>query len=143
MPSREVSVEASPVLDPAEVMSLYEAVGWTAYTDEPSTLEAALAGSSLVLAARCEGRLVGLARVISDGATICYVQDLLVHPDAQRTGVGRTLMLAVLKHFAGVRLKVLLTDDEPGQRVFYESVGFRETRDHGVGSLRAFVRFDS
>ena len=95
------------------------------------------------LAAIQHGPEARLARVISDGATVCYVQDLLVHPDAQRTGVGRTLMLAVLKHFAGVRQKVLLTDDEPGQRVFYESVGFRETRDHGVGSLRAFVRFAS
>jgi len=143
MPSAEVSVEASPVLDPAEVMALYDAVGWTAYTEDTSTLLAALAGSSLVLAARRDGQLVGLARVISDGASVCYVQDLLVHPDAQRTGVGRTLMLAVLERYAGLRQKVLLTDDKPGQRAFYETVGFRETRDHGAGSLRAFVRFDN
>ena len=36
---------------------------------------------------------------------------------------------------------VLLTDDEPGQRAFYESLGYRETRDFGEGTLRAFVRF--
>jgi hypothetical protein len=32
--------------------------------------------------------------------------------------------------------------DEPSQRAFYESLGYREIRDHGDGSLRAFVRFD-
>ena len=52
------------------------------------------------------------------------------------------LILAVLEPYAGVRQKVLLTDDEPGQRAFYESLGYRESRDHGAGSLRAFVRFD-
>jgi hypothetical protein len=35
---------------------------------------------------------------------------------------------------------MLLTDDEPGQRAFYESLGYAEIRDHGEGTLRAFVR---
>jgi len=142
VPSDELSVERGPVQDADEVIALYRAVGWTAYTDDPAVLHAALAGSSLVMAARRGGRLIGLARVISDGATICYLQDVLVHPDAQRTGVGRALVLAVLEPYAGVRQKVLLTDDEPGQRAFYESLGYRESRDHGAGSLLAFVRID-
>lgn len=138
----ETTVEPSPALDMDEVAALYRAVGWTSYTDDVPTLEAALAGSSHVVAARCDGHLVGLARVISDGATICYLQDVLVHPDAQRAGVGRALVLAALEPYVSVRQKVLLTDDEPGQRAFYESLGYRETRDHDAGPLRAFVRFD-
>ncbi|MCM3660460.1 GNAT family N-acetyltransferase [Georgenia satyanarayanai] len=136
------TVEASPALSMDEVEALYREVGWTTYADDVVTLEAALAGSSHVVAARRDGRLIGLARVISDGATICYLQDVLVHPDAQRAGVGRALVLAALEPYGSVRQKVLLTDDEPGQRAFYESLGYEETRDHGAGSLRAFVRFD-
>lgn len=145
MSSAELSVGAAACLEIDEVLALYDAVGWTAYTNDDVTLRAALAGSSLVVAARRGAQLVGLARVISDGATICYVQDLLVHPDAQRSGVGRALMLAVLERYAGLRQKVLLTDDEPGQRAFYEALGFHESRDlgaAGAGSLRAFIRFD-
>ncbi|MBZ2198364.1 GNAT family N-acetyltransferase [Occultella gossypii] len=138
-----IALESSPMLDIGEVTALYRAVGWTAYADDVATLEAALAGSSRVVAARRDGRLVGLARVISDGATICYLQDVLVHPDAQRAGVGRALILSALEPYAAVRQKVLLTDDEPGQRAFYESLGYRETRDYDAGSLRAFVRFDT
>ena len=38
--------------------------------------------------------------------------------------------------------QVLLTDAEPGQRAFYEALGYTETHDVGDGSsLRAFVRF--
>jgi hypothetical protein len=36
---------------------------------------------------------------------------------------------------------MLLTDDAPRQRAFYESLGFAETRDYQDGALRAFVRF--
>jgi hypothetical protein len=43
---------------------------------------------------------------------------------------------------AEVRQKVLLTDDEYAQKAFYESLGYREIRDFGEGTLRAFVRFD-
>jgi hypothetical protein len=49
---------------------------------------------------------------------------------------------AVLDRYRTVRQKVLLTDDEPGQRAFYESLGYAEIRDYGPGTLRSFVRFD-
>ena len=143
MPSADVVIEPSPVTDLCEVVALYRSVGWTAYADAPTTLEAALRGSSRVVTARRSGTLVGLARVITDGATICYLQDVLVHPDARGIGIGRDLVEASLRPYAHVRQKVLLTDHEPGQRAFYESLGFSETRDYGPGTLRAFVRFDS
>jgi GNAT superfamily N-acetyltransferase len=125
-----------------ELIPLYEAVGWSAYTRDPALLRAAVAGSSCVMVARRGPRLVGLARAISDGASVCYLQDILVHPDEQRAGIGRALVRAVLDHYPAVRQKVLLTDDEPGQRAFYESLGFAEIREYGPGTLRAFVRFD-
>jgi GNAT superfamily N-acetyltransferase len=126
----------------AELVALYGAVGWTAYVRSPERLRAAVRGSSCVLVARRDGRLVGLARAVSDGVSICYLQDVLVLPDEQRHGVGRLLVESLLARYADVRQKVLLTDDEPRQRAFYESLGYTEIRDFGEGTLRAFVRFD-
>lgn len=131
----DVVVAPAGDLDPAEVLALYRAVGWTAY--DPAALLAGIAGSSRVVAARRDGALVGLARVVSDGATICYLQDVLVRPDEQRRGTGRALVRAALVPYGSVRT-VLLTDDEPGQHAFYSSLGFRPVRDDGP--LRAFVR---
>jgi GNAT superfamily N-acetyltransferase len=117
-------------------------VGWSAYTDDPETLRAALEGSSIVVAARDGGTLVGLARVISDSASICYLQDILVHPAHHRTGMGRALVAEALAPYAHVRQKVLLTDDEPHQKAFYESLGYTWTSEFRGGAVRAFVRFD-
>ncbi|GGL00314.1 GNAT superfamily N-acetyltransferase [Curtobacterium luteum] len=124
---------------PDELVELYRSVGWSAYTRDRDLLVAAVAGSHGVVTAREDGVLVGLDRTVSDGATILYVQDVLVHPDHQRTGVGRALLGEVRHRYAHVRQTVLLTDDEPGQRAFYESLGFVEAHDVAPDPLRSFV----
>ena len=63
-----------------EVTELYRAVEWFAYTNDPDQLVRSLEGSTTIVAAREGQTLVGLARVISDGASICYLQDILVRP---------------------------------------------------------------
>lgn len=146
MPSLEYAAGAD--LPIAAVIRLYDAVGWSAYTDSPQTLAAALAGSTRVAVAWDDAELVGLARVVSDGHSICYLQDILVDPRHQRTGLGRQLAELVLAPFAHVRQKVLLTDTEPGQKAFYEALGYRQAgtdaaHDDAGLPLRAFVRFDA
>ncbi|QCR20139.1 GNAT family N-acetyltransferase [Agrococcus sp. SGAir0287] len=126
---------------PDELVALYDAVGWSAYTRDREALLAGIDGAWLVLAARDDdGALVGLARVVSDGATIAYVQDVLVAPSQQRTGIGRALLDAIAARTEGIRQTVLLTDAEPGQRAFYEAAGFTEAHDVAPHPLRAFVR---
>ncbi len=139
--SHEIVITADDRPSREELVGLYDAVGWSTYTTDPDVLEAAIEGSTHVVTARYSDDLLGLARVISDGATIAYLQDVLVRPELQREGVGKALVDAAMAPFTHVRQQVLLTDDEPGQRAFYESLGYAEIRDHGEGRLRAFVRF--
>lgn len=126
----------------SEVLALYQAVEWDAYTRDPDNLRAALEGSSTLVAARDGQLLVGLARVVSDGASICYLQDILVLPSHRRAGIGRALAEQALGEYRHVRQKVLLTDDEPKQKAFYEALGYSRTDEFQDGSLRVFVRFD-
>ena len=79
---------------------------------------------------------------MTDGVSILYLQDVLVEPAQQRTGLGRRLVTTLLDEYPEVRQKVLITDDEPGQKAFYESLGYADTREVHGGVLRAFVRFD-
>lgn len=132
--------EAEQIAD-LELLALYDAVGWIAYTRSPDTLRRALGGSHRVVTARAdEGQLVGLARSISDGATIAYLQDVLIHPDHQRAGLGSSLVTTLFDTYGDVRQRVLITDTEAGQRAFYESLGFIESHDMDPG-IRTFLRF--
>jgi GNAT superfamily N-acetyltransferase len=126
-----------------EVLSLYASVGWGAYTRDPTTLLRAIARSAYVVSARgADGALIGLARTVSDDSTICYVQDVLVRPDHQGSGVGRALLSDIAVRYTHVRQTVLITDDEPGQRAFYEAMGFTEGASVTPEPLRMFVRFN-
>lgn len=126
----------------SSLLGLYAAVGWTAYTRDEDSLAVAIANSAFVVSAWDGETLVGLARALSDDVSICYLQDILVHPDHQRRGIGELLIGACLTRYVHVRSKVLLTDDEERQRAFYEKVGFRNTRDLTRATLNTFVRMD-
>lgn len=123
-----------------EILELYDSVGWTMYTRDLAVLVAGIEGSQRVVIARRDGHLVGLARAVTDGATICYLQDLLVAPDAQRAGIGRRLVDEIFEPYKRVRHQVLITSEDLGQKVFYESLGFKEWGTEDLPG-RAFIRF--
>jgi GNAT superfamily N-acetyltransferase len=86
--------------------------------------------------------LVGLARVLSDDVAIVYLQDILVHPDFQRHGIGEQLIRSCLTKYAHVRSKVLLTDADQRQHQFYEKAGFQNTKELTSGNLNTYVQID-
>ncbi len=125
-----------------ELIGLYDAVGWKAYTvsERRPDLPRALRNSTYVVSAWYEGRLIGLARTLSDDVSVCYLQDLLVLPAYQGQGVGTQLLRNCLERYGHVRLHVLLTDDDEKTAHFYESLGFRNIRDLNEMPLNAFVK---
>ena len=114
-----------------EILRLYASVGWTAYTEQPEALRRGFDSSLLTLAAYEGSELLGLIRVVGDGQTIVFVQDLLVFPEYQRKGIGSALLRAVLKRYENVRQIMLATDDTPKTKAFYRSMGFRELSEIG------------
>jgi GNAT superfamily N-acetyltransferase len=134
-----ITIGSSPTLD--EALALYGEVGWASYLRDPERLGRALGGSLLVATARDGDHLVGLARVVGDGASIIYLQDVLVHSQYRRLGLGRRLVESVFGPYSHVHQQVLITDAEPEQIGFYQSLGFTELRDFPNDGLRGFVRF--
>jgi GNAT superfamily N-acetyltransferase len=124
------------------LVNLYHSVGWALYAAEPEKLQAMVTNSTFVQQCWDGNTLVGLARALSDDASIMYLQDILVDPEYQRKGIGRGLVQRCLDRFQHVRQKVLLTDDRPEQLSFYQSMGFHNTRDLVKTPLNAFVRIE-
>lgn len=122
-----------------KTLLLYNDVNWAAYTQHPKQLEQAIQNSLLVISAWEEEKLIGLIRLVGDGLTIIYIQDILVLEKYQRKGIGRTLMNKALEQYPNVRQKVLMTDDTPKTRAFYQSLGFQACDD---GNLLGFMKID-
>ena len=120
-----------------EILGLYTAAGWIAYTQNPEALRQGFERSLLVLAAYEENRLLGIIRAVGDGATIVFVQDILVYPEYRRKGVGTALLQAVLDRYQHVRQIELVTDNSEETVAFYRSMGFRDLSELGC---RGFMK---
>ncbi|TQM04203.1 GNAT family N-acetyltransferase [Pseudonocardia kunmingensis] len=89
-----------------------------------AVVEAAIAGSECFSAHR-DGRQVGFARLVTDGATFGWVSDVFVVEQARGAGVGRALVAAVVeraRHY-GLRRVMLATRDA---HEVYRPFGFTE-----------------
>ena len=125
------------VYSEAEILSLYESVGWTAYTSEPEALQQGFENSLLTLAAYEGEKLLGIIRVVGDGHTVVLVQDILVYPEYQRQGIGSALLGEILKRFYYVRQIQLVTDNTEKTIAFYRSMGFSMLSDLGCCGFMA------
>lgn len=114
-----------------ELIRLYGAVGWSNYTQDIHSLLLGLENSLYCLACYDDQKLVGLIRVVGDGHTIIFIQDILVLPDYQRKGIGSMLLNKVLNQFKDVRQIELLTDNTEKTKAFYESCGMRDVSHYG------------
>ena len=115
----------------AEILRLYQSVGWTAYTDHPDVLQKGFESSMLTLAAYEGDQLLGIIRTAGDGHTIVFIQDILVFPEYQRKGIGSALLQAILDRYSHVRQIELATDNTPKTIAFYKSMGFLELSEIG------------
>jgi ribosomal protein S18 acetylase RimI-like enzyme len=84
---------------PQEHRELAEAVGW-GHAFAWATMAASLRGSLAGVVALDGGRVIGMGRLVGDGVTYFYVQDVAVLPSHQGRGIGRALLQRLLDHIA-------------------------------------------
>src|SRR4051812_31567064 len=94
----EVTIQAGDSIEPGEYRGLLRSVEWRLPDHPEVTLQSALAATWNVTARTAAGDLVGLARVLDDGALYASVWDVIVRPEYQRQGIGRALIAEVLTH---------------------------------------------
>ena len=118
----KITKETSVSID--DVLPLYQAVGWTNYTNQLQMLAQALTHSLAIYLARDGEKIVGLVRLVGDGFSSVFVQDLIVLPSYQRQGIGSALMKQALADYKDAYQVQLATDESEKTLGFYRSLGF-------------------
>lgn len=122
-----------------EILGLYARLGWTNYTDKPEMLKNAYLNSLKIYGAYVDDKLVGIIRAVGDGFSVLFIQDLLVHPDFQRNGIGTLLLKRMLKEYENVYQIHLITEDSEKTISFYKSLGFTDNSDV---NCKAFSKYN-
>ena len=94
-----ITIRKQEIVKLEDVLHLYQAVGWTNYTNQPKMLEQSLSHSLVIYLALDGDAVVGLIRLVGDGFSSVFVQDLIVLPSYQRQGIGSSLMKQALEDF--------------------------------------------
>lgn len=117
------AVETAPF---EEIVELYKSAGWWQDAAEArAVISAMIRGSFCFMVARLpEGRIVGMARVISDGCSDAYIQDVVVLPSYRKQGIGRELIRRLTEYCVARKIAWIGLIAEPGTREFYEELGY-------------------
>jgi len=97
--------------------------------------EIGLVHSNHMVTFRDKDKLVGMGRVIGDGATTFQIVDIAVHSDYQGKGIGKKIMeelMLYLKKNATSNAYVSLMADGDA-KYLYKKFGFEETYPYSSG----------
>jgi aralkylamine N-acetyltransferase len=137
----EIAYEVVSSAPTDAIVGLYQAGGW--WDEDPanrSVIPQMIRGSFCFLVAReGDGRIVGMGRVISDGVSDAYIQDVVVLESHRGRGIGREIVRRLTERCLEARIGWVGLVAEPGTRAFYEPLGFRalagyEPMLHGGGT---------
>lgn len=115
---------------------LRKSVGW----DEIAVKQAqtGINNSACIVSAICKGKTVGMARVVSDGGYVVLLVDVIVLPEFQGKGIGKTMLNKVMEYIKsslaegeGVFVNLMAAK---GKEAFYKQFGFMERPTDQLGA---------
>jgi aralkylamine N-acetyltransferase len=132
MLSHPVDVRIVTAWKTEEIVGLYKAVGWWKDWYDPAGVPA-LIQSSFAFAVAVDtvtGRGVGMGRILSDGVSDGYIQDVVVLPEYRRHDVGKQVINALVKTCLSRGVTWIGLVAVPGSVPFYEECGFHPMPGH-------------
>jgi GNAT superfamily N-acetyltransferase len=94
--------------------------------EDHDCMEGMIANSNLTVSAWHNGNLVGIARSVTDFHYACYLSDLAVSKEYQKSGIGKHLQM-ITQQQLGSKCKLILIA-APAANQYYEHLGFTNNR---------------
>ncbi len=115
-----------------EIVELYKAGGWWKESYDPSSIHQMIAGSFVfaVVVDNNSDKAVGMGRVISDGVSDAYIQDLVVLPEYRKRGLGKKLVDFLIKQCLAEGIVWIGVIAEPGSDKLYKDLGLKPMKGH-------------
>lgn len=104
---------------------LYESTGWAppaSISDE--VLQMALDNSWYWISAYDDQKLIGIGRLVSDGALYAFVCDMIVDPDYRKQGIGTSILGMLKEKCREHSFRRVWLFAAPGRAGFYVKNGF-------------------
>ena len=115
---------------------LFDIVGWGSYPVEIS--KKALSNNIYSVSIYDNDNIIGYGRLIGDGIIFLYIHDIMVKPEYQGKGLGKTIMQKLLSKVEELRKEnpdlLLYLGASKGKEDFYRKCGFITREEAGLGA---------
>jgi GNAT superfamily N-acetyltransferase len=115
----EIRFEINNEVLSEELIEVSQSVGWR---KNPINIVEAFKNSYYITTYHGK-KLIGFARAISDNCYYTNIFDVIVHPEYQKQGIGKKMMLMLREKFKGTHFFLTYTE---GRKEFYKKCGFEE-----------------
>ncbi|NWH04138.1 GNAT family N-acetyltransferase [Desulfobacter latus] len=115
-----------------QFQALYQDAGWWQddYKITDTFLRRIPEKSALFAGAFLEKKLIGMGRALSDLCSDAYIQDVVVLSAYQKRGIGSLIVNFLIEELKKRGVDWIGLIGEPGTRVFYENLGFRQMKNY-------------
>ena len=117
----EITYHVNGPLSSEELAALFEASGIRRPTGDLPRIQRMIDNANLTITARAGEQLVGVARALTDFSYCCYLSDLAVDRQHQRSGIGRDLVRRVRAEVGPEACLLLLS--APDAMGYYPKIG--------------------
>lgn len=116
---------------------LCTSVGWKDFMNF-DVAETSIKNSVFSVVVKEKQNVIGMGRIVGDGAIYFYIQDIVVHPDHQGKGIGKEIMSALMKYLeenAPDKAFIGLFASK-GKAEFYETFDFKNYSPNMKGMFK-------
>jgi GNAT superfamily N-acetyltransferase len=137
----DISVHIVKEWDIQALVSLYKSGGWWQKDHDPAHIPDLVRSSYAFAVAVHEpsGRTIGMGRVLSDGVSDAYIQDLVILPEYRGMGAGGNIVTSLLRFCTSRNISWIALIAEPGTEDFYTGLGFSPMRNHVPMKFRGVI----
>lgn len=118
----KITYQTGLIPDTKDIVEVYRSSGIKRPVEDLTRIANMYANSNLIVTAWTGSKLVGISRSITDFYYCCYLSDLAVRKEYQKTGIGREL-IALTKEQIGTQVALILLS-APAAMDYYPKVGF-------------------
>ncbi len=87
-----------------------------------------------------DNKIIGSVRGRMDNENVCHIGKLIVDPDAQNKGIGKTLMDRMERYFFSCRKFSLFTGEETPNTVYlYKKIGYQIVGMQNMGGIGMYL----
>jgi ribosomal protein S18 acetylase RimI-like enzyme len=122
----ELKYRQNPDITPAEFIDLLNrsTLAKRRPVDDDACISGMVSNADIIITAEYKGKIVGVARSVTDYHYCCYLSDLAVDVDFQKQGIGQKL-IEKTEELLGEHCKIILLS-APDATGYYPKIGFTQ-----------------